>query len=52
MVAPKAASDYVLPGLIPSLDDGDDVVEGQIFGATLFAAVLAGVVIAGIDVGA
>ena len=52
MVAFKAAGDYVFPGFCPSLDDGDNVVKGEVVGGTLSPAVLARMMIAGINIGA
>ena len=50
VIAFKAAGHDVVPGLCATFDNGNDVIECEIFGRALFPAVLACVVIPGIDV--
>lgn len=50
MIALKTAGDDVFPGFCATFDNGNDVIERQVFSGTLFPAVLAGMVIAGVDV--
>jgi hypothetical protein len=51
MVALEAACNDIIPCLTPSLDDRNNVIEGQVLGGTPVAAVLASMAIPGVDVG-
>ena len=51
MVALEAAGDYVTPGLASALHHGNDMVESQVLRGALGSAVLAGVQVAGVDIG-
>jgi hypothetical protein len=51
VIAVDAAADDVIPGLSSSVNDGDDMIESEIFRGTLFPAVLTRMVVPGIDIG-
>jgi hypothetical protein len=50
MIAFKTASDDVSPCFRSPFDDGDDMIEGQIFRGAFLAAILAGVMIPRINI--
>jgi hypothetical protein len=51
MIAPETARNDILPRFAAPLYNGYNVVKSQVFGGTPFPAVLAGVVVAGVNVG-
>ena len=50
VIAFKTAGDDIVPRFGSSFDDGDDVIEGQIFDGAFLAAILAGMMVSRIDV--
>ena len=47
----KAAADNIIPSFSASVDDGDHMIESEIFRGTFFPAILTGVVVSCIDIG-
>jgi hypothetical protein len=51
MIALETAGDNIIPCFAAALDDGFDMVKGQVFRVKFFTAILAGVMIPRIDIG-